>query len=326
MEVYLDTWSEFKTLVANKGLKMQYYSHSGLYKIFAIDNGVLWKHEVEIASPAPSESDQEDFEDNYKDDANGTIVPNTSSVDRAINISSGSVNGYSSVHKFGRNPDVDIDTDPEDVWSYGGSYTFLSSAQTLYVSSSDASDTTQSIKVEGLDANWEPQTQSATLNGQNQVALSGTWLRVFRAYNDSGTNLNGDVYVAESDTLTGGVPDTASKVKAHVESVYQQTLMAIYTIPAGKTGYLVKWYITINSNGSTSEKECDAALYTRLDGKVFRLKEYVGLDNHGAGSWNYDYPIPLKLPEKTDVKVVADTVSSNNTDVTAGFDIILIDN
>jgi hypothetical protein len=43
-----------------------------------------------------------------------------SNKDFLIEVAKGNVAGHAIVNKFGRNPDVDTGTDPEDVWTQGG--------------------------------------------------------------------------------------------------------------------------------------------------------------------------------------------------------------
>jgi hypothetical protein len=43
-------------------------------------------------------------------------------------------------------------------------------------------------------------------------------------------------------------------------------------------------------------------------------------------TYRYDFPIPLPLPEKTDLEVRADKVETNNTRVTSNFTMVLVKN
>ena len=224
------------------------------------------------------------------------------------------------VEKFGANPDVDTDSDPEDVWDQGGTYTYLTSAATLYASSSDDGDTV-SMNVQGLDASWDLQTVSVTLTGQTQVALSGTWLRVFRAYNEGATDLAGDVYIAETDDLTGGVPNTASKIKAKVQATHQQTMMAQYTIPNGYTGYMTRWYC---SQAVAKSSYAVVEIQKRATGGVFRTARHIGLDSGANNSYQELLNIAIPFSAKTDIKAVVREVGANDMDIAAGFDLLLV--
>lgn len=78
MEKY--TWSEFKALQSSKKLKVQYKKLTKKYKIWASDGGDKYFTYVLIeGDPAPVDSDQEDFEDNYMPTANAEMTFRTES-------------------------------------------------------------------------------------------------------------------------------------------------------------------------------------------------------------------------------------------------------
>jgi len=93
--------------------------------------------------------------------------------------------------------------------------------------------------------------------------------------------------------------------------------MAVYTIPAGKTGYLLKLHGTVDKN-----QDAIFRLVSRDFGTtVFNVKGQFGVF---ANSFDYDYPVPLVFSEKTDIEVRAD--AGNSMGGGALFDIILVDN
>ncbi len=241
--------------------------------------------------------------------------------DFMFDIATDIIPGYLHEHKFGRNPDVDA---AEDIWDYGGTYTFLTSAATLYASSSETADT-QVIQVYGLDADWALQDTTVTLSGRSQVKIGTgvTWMRMFRAKNIGTTDLTGDVYIAKTDTLTAGVPNTASKIKAMIISPNNNTLMAIYTIPAGYTGYLLTFYSSMNRRTTTGS--ADIAFYVKPFGQVFQLADFASLVGGGTSFLNRPFMIPKDMVAKSDIKMRV-TPSANDTDVSAGFDVILVPN
>lgn len=78
------------------------------------------------------------------------------------------------VHKFGRNSDQDSGDLPADIWDGGGgggAYTGfpVSDSETVELLSSSASDS-NTVFIEGLDADWEVQSETVTLNGTTPVA------------------------------------------------------------------------------------------------------------------------------------------------------------
>ena len=227
------------------------------------------------------------------------------------------------ISKFGENESIDLATDPEDVWPGGGLYPFLSSAATLYISSSSGSDT-EPITLEGLDDLWDAQTKTTTLIGQSQTPIAGTWIRANRAYSVDGTPLVGTVYIAESDTLTGGVPDTPSKIKAIIPIGHEQTEQVVFSSPRNTRAYLTDWFATVLITGNKSAK---MLMMQRPFGSVFRAVQGIGLNNGGTSVWQWSWPTsanPDGYPGKTDFLIRAQEVTANDTNVAGGFEISCI--
>ena len=249
-----------------------------------------------------------------------------------LEVSRGAISGVARVHKFGYNPDIDTGTDPEDVWGGGGLYPFLAAPATLYASSSSGSDTFE-YTIQGLDADWQEQEATVTLTGQDQVEIgtSVTWIRVNRAYNNSGTAAVGDIYIAEQATggdLVGGVPQTASKIKAKVGIGDEQTLQCVYSVPAGKTLFLYHWYMSAMGLGGgtwlSGNSALDAGIFVREFGKVFRIKERVGVINKGDTIFDHQYQFPELVPEKSDITIRVIAVTTDDAQVSGEFEGILI--
>ena len=226
-----------------------------------------------------------------------------------LEVAKGNVAGHSFIHKFGANFDIDTNSDPETIWSAGGLYPWssLSSAQTLYVLSTDAGDT-MDVEIQGLDADYELQTETVTLTGTTAVTTTNTFLRVFRMSADA--NNDGDI--------TARVTSASGTIVAQIDTDYAQTLMAVYTVPAGKTAYLTALDTSVQKN-----KDAQVRLFQRPTGEAFRIAHMA---ETFESSYRYDFTIPLKFPEKTDLEVRASEVESNNTRVTANFDLLLVDN
>lgn len=223
-----------------------------------------------------------------------------------LDIARGSISNSKIVHKFGANFDIDQATDPESVWTGGGLYPWasLSSAQTIHCLSTSASDTT-TLTLEGLDANYDEISETVTLTGTSAVTTSNTFLRVFRMTYDA-TNVG---------TITARTVSASGTVVAQIDAGYAQTLMAVYTVPAGFTAYLVALDATIDGT-----KTCQMLMYHRLFGKPFRIAHVAESDGH----YRYDFTAPLTVPEKTDIDIRINEVSGNDARVTANFDLVLI--
>lgn len=246
----------------------------------------------------------------------------------SLNVSRG-MTGISHINKFGHNPDIDVLTVPEDVWDYGGVYTFSAVATTYYISSSDNTDT-QTVNIQTLtedaDGDWNIDVTDVVLSGQTPVPIVTTSgdlpIRFFRGYNAGTTVMGGDVYVYETDTTTGGIPDTATKVRGMITQGEGQTEMAIYTIPSGKVGYLDNWYALL-----TNSKNTYAVVELRIRnlGRVFRIQARAAVDNGANDAYVRNYKYPLKLSAKTDIIVRVTEVGANDTAVASDFDLLLED-
>lgn len=69
------TWIQFKALSIQRGLPMMYFIDNNHYFIFLVDGSLSFEIRIRIASPAPDGSNQEDFEDNFKDDIDADQRP-----------------------------------------------------------------------------------------------------------------------------------------------------------------------------------------------------------------------------------------------------------
>jgi hypothetical protein len=76
-EMTLTSWSDFKTLVSNKTLLMQYSAGANSYEIFAPEAGVFMWH-ITLNSGT---SDYTDFENNFKASANAPLMLNGATVE-----------------------------------------------------------------------------------------------------------------------------------------------------------------------------------------------------------------------------------------------------
>jgi len=235
--------------------------------------------------------------------------PHRPSTAMYLDVARGVIPNSKIIHKFGANFDIDQATDPETVWSGGGLYPWLAfaTAQTLYCLSTSASDTAV-LTIQGLDSNYDEQIETVTLNGLTAVTTTNTFIRVFRATYEDGAN-------AGNITIRTG--SAAGTVVAQINTGLSQTLMAVYTVPASYTAYLVSLDVSIDSN-----KNAQLIMYQRIFSKPFRVSHIA----EATGHYRYDFHAPLAVAEKTDIDFRIDNVSGNDTRVTANFDLILIRN
>jgi hypothetical protein len=261
-------------------------------------------------------------------DGNLTISDNSS----GLAIAGGNVTGATYVHKFGNAPDFDTSDGVVTIWDGANdgtvalmNYVYSTTADIDSISSSDAGDT-QTVEVQGLDGNYNLVVQSVTLNGQNRVALTTSLIRVFRFKNTGTTNFAGQVYVYVNTALTAGVPTDTTKVRAAVNDGNNQTLMAVYTVPAGYTGYMRDFYSSTAGSSKNSQYVID--LVARPFGGIFQLKHRKAISDIGTSSDQHKYEEPEVFVEKTDIemRVSATAAGATGCSISAGFDLVLKEN
>ena len=234
----------------------------------------------------------------------------------------GQVPGFSTIDKFGENPDIDTGTVPEDIWEGGGVYIYDpdGTAPIVSLASSNAGDT-EPIQITGLDINGAEVNQTITLSGTTRVALITPLWRVYRMQNEGTSDLVGIVFCY---TGTGTVPSIGDpEVRAIIDNGNNQTLMALYTIPLGKVGFLYRGE-TLMSRSQTSGA-VQGSYQSRRFGKIFKVKKRVDIVNSGSSSYQDKRSFPDVIPSLTDIKLRVENVSANNAGITGTFDILLID-
>lgn len=235
-----------------------------------------------------------------------------------IRAAQGRATGIRTLHKFGRNLDVDTAA-AEDLWNQGGDYTFPAAAEVVDVVSDDANDTSagtgaRTLTIEGLDANYAEISETISMNGVTPVATSAAFLRVFRAYvATAGTNLT------NAGTITGD-NTTSSNVLLNIQPDEGQTLLGVYTVPANCQLLMTRFY---TSAGKQAAVSLSSKLMFRPFGGAFRVRRILGVSSTGTTLGAVNFTPYLMFEEKTDIKITV-AVSANNADVNGGFDGYLV--
>ena len=241
--------------------------------------------------------------------------------DRALAIAAGRISGHSAVNKFGANSAVASGT-TEDVWDGSALYTFPATADITHLRQAvdQAAMRSQVVEVQGLDTNYAAVTQNVTLDAANTttaVALGTALRRVFRMKVLANVVTTQNV---ELRNVGGGT------TYALILAGNNQTLMAIYTVPAGKTAYMTNFYGTIIKSTANAPDSVDFRLWVadRANSYEFQIKHAQGAPLT-AGGVRHNWNPYFKVTEKSDIKIAA-TASGGIANVNAGFDLILVDN
>lgn len=251
-----------------------------------------------------------------------------------LEVARGNVPGMSSVNKFGRSTNVDngIDT---DIWDRANStndqdiWVPPTTARTHQITSTAAADDgdpagngARTIRVYGLTAwNTAEVSEVITMNGTSNVATANSYVIIHRM----------KVLTAGSAGPNSGyitaTADTDGTVTAQINPGEGQTQMAIYGIPSTKTAYMTQYYASaIKSNVATVvavtllfNPEPDTNADTWL------TKHTNGLKTDGTNALLHRFNPPNGFAGPGIFKIQGNA-SGNDTDVSAGFDLVLVDN
>ena len=220
-----------------------------------------------------------------------------------LSIQRGNVGNFSGVHKFGLNTAVGSGAF-ETVWDGNNTYTYPSSSGTATATSSDTDDNTGTVKIFGLDSNYDFAEETLTIGGS---AGTINFIRVFRAVmitaNTGNTNV-GTITITVSTTTV-----------AQIRVGYGQTLMCVYTIPRNYNAYLMQIDL-----GSSKDLENEIRFISKEidNGNVWNTRAFI---TTRGGFIEKNYAVPVKFTEKTDLELVAK--ASATSSVSAGFELIL---
>jgi hypothetical protein len=231
--------------------------------------------------------------------------------DERLALSRNLVRNANWIHKFGAVPTMSINT-TGTVWDKNNTiypWSAWSTASVIRIDRVSASDANKRVTVFGLDANYNQINETITLTNATGNLSVNQFIRVFRAFCGDGETNVGDILIKVNTTDVAII--TASKA---------QTLMAVFTIPAGYTGYLTK-----GACSAQAGSDATGDMFIRYFGQEsFRVGHSFEVSGAG-GQYIYDFSVPIPIPEKSDIDVRI-TTRSNNGRFTAAFDMILIEN
>jgi|TARA_Y100000310_G_scaffold331000_1_gene403759 hypothetical protein len=239
----------------------------------------------------------------------------------ALEIAIGNISGVAGVNKFGRNSDIASGT-TEDIWD--GSATYVFPATALMTSISQTADQEAmrgaTIEVQGLDANWALTIQNATLNASDTttvVTLGTALIRCFRMKVLANVIGTSPIRVHNAGETTD---------YAIISTGNNQTLMAIYTVPLGKTAYVIKYHANLNQTATVGPTACNVRFFVRDNANSYerQLKHILGLDPDATSHFDHFFLPYLKVGAQSDIYIDG-TTAGKASDVSAGFDLILID-
>jgi len=221
-----------------------------------------------------------------------------------LQLARGHISNHSHVNKFGWNPSVGSSF--ETIWDGSNVYTYHNAGTAVLTGDTPASDNASTVEIQGLDENFVLQTETATVGGAaTTIQFSRVFRMILKTANTGTTNV---------DDIRCTVDNTTSAV---ITAGGGQTQMALYTIPAGKTGYLKQFQGSIDK-----QKEVVFRIITRNNDSNGAFTEKGRFGSFGVPV-NYIYTYPLKFTANTDIQIQA--LAGATTQGGAVFDLVLVD-
>lgn len=217
-----------------------------------------------------------------------TSYPSLSSAPYELLVAQGAIANTTAIFRSAHTESVTSTV--STLWPNGTLYSFPASASTMTVYSTSTLDTTQSVLVEGLNALYESISEVVALNGQTGTATTNSYLRIntMLVITDSPV---GNISIGTGGA-TAGVP---VNTYGYIAATTSTTAAAVYTVPAGYTLYIVAG--SLGAGDASGGQTLTADFYSRINGVSYLTSKIVCANTFQF----FDYKIPLKVPEKTDI-------------------------
>lgn len=195
-----------------------------------------------------------------------TVYP--TSKDFFLEVAKENINGHSSIHKFGG-----YDSVPNgsfvDLWHKGGTLTHLTAATLVHLISGDSGDnqaSTTGIRgatVYGLDATFALVKEDLLMHATDgTIAGPSSTTEFIRIYRVKGINAGAYTRITNLGNIDV-IADTGGTTQGYIEAGSGQSQGTHYTIPAGKTGYIKRISISMDTG-----KSVDIIVKIRNDANV----------------------------------------------------------
>lgn len=238
-----------------------------------------------------------------------SVYPPMASPDYYLAIARGQVPNITVQNIYGYQGAVDGTSIP--LWENATAYTYPTSATTMLLYSSSASDTAVSIFISGLDSSYNPITETKVLtNGTTGVTTTNSYIRINSISVVGSNNPVGTIHLSNAGKTT---------TYAQITIGTGRSQMSIYTVPNGCTFYLtrVTAYVSPNNNANFY---CNYSTYTR---NIATGIETVLQQAPFVNSYTVTRVSPRPYAAKTDIQWRAQ-MSAGTSIVSIGVEGILV--
>lgn len=245
----------------------------------------------------------------------------------------GNISGITTVNKFGRNTEIDSGV-TADIWDGGNTadvsliWVAPTQARTHTIASDSASDTdggvgARRLRIFGL-TDWDTAevNEEIIMNTGSPPVTTNSYVIIhrMRVETKGATSVNVGTITA---TATGD-----ATITAQISPGQGQTQMAIYGIPSIQTALLGRLYGNVNKSGGAAGL-IDVNLQVNPEPQDellnFLVKHTFGLQTVGTSALTINYYTPKVVSGPAIIKI--QTLSgTDNMDLSAGFDAVLVNN
>ena len=253
-----------------------------------------------------------------------------------LSIARGNIAGIIHINKFGRNPDCAQAASAtavnlgRSIWDGGiaGAVNWVAptASRIHQLKSSSVNDDTdgggtnagaRTVQIYGLDSDYNLFNETLTLDGTTNVATASYTMIYRMIVRSSGTTGWNEGFI----TVTA---DSDGTVTARITEKNNQTLMTQYMIPANTKGYMTNYSATLKKSGGVA-KLADIFLMSMEFGEVWRIRDATSVATDGANSVPREFKPHKVFLAKELIQVIANP-SADAQDISAGYDLILVDN
>ena len=247
----------------------------------------------------------------------------TRPTDYHYEVATGRRTGSTTWNKFGYNGDIDIGT--ETIWSNGGTFVRLTSAQTLSVVSTSANDVNAStgawnVIIYGISSSREAVIEVVPMNGTTPVITTNTYWGVNRiaVYNTGSSDANVGII-----TATGTTDGT---VQGHMPAGEGTTQQAFFFTQAGHTSLMDWLFVNVNktTGGGTPRITIKGWVYSYVSTAKY-LVFYDVIDTSVENHIELTPSQPFVVGEKSILYFEA-TTNVNDSTVSCRFSFIEVKN
>lgn len=208
----------------------------------------------------------------------------------------------------------------ETICTQGGIRNYLSSAETIKIKSTDATDifaggtgAARRVRVIGIDGDGAEIQEDVQLNGTSFVSTTNQYLHI----NDFRVQLTGSGGSFNAGTITAYANDESTALY-EIAAGQNQQQSASYAMPANKAGYLTSFVCS-----ATGDAEVSIWLNPNPANPNFPFFQKLTVFVGSGGPTPYQLPNPFPIPKSGIIEFRAKRIGASDVRVGADFQLIL---